>query len=192
MPKLSARDITITAVFAALAVVAARLVIPGPVPFSLLPFVVMLAGGLLGARLGALSIIVYTLLGLIGLPVFASPPFGGPAYVLQPTFGFILGFVASAYLIGTLLNNNKQSGVVRYFFSMLAGVVVYYVIGLPYIYIILNYYLNQNVSIAYIAAIGFTPFILLDLVKAAAAAALARAVYRRLSAYGIDNSPAGS
>lgn len=192
MLNFSARDITMTAVFAALAVVAAMLVrFAGPiVPFSLLPFVVMLSGGLLGARLGALSIIVYILLGLIGLPVFATPPFCGPSYILTPTFGFLLGFVASAYVIGTLLKNREQSGIMRYFFSMLAGVVVYYVIGLPYLYVILNFYLAKNVSIAYVIAIGFTPFILFDLVKTAAAAALARAVYRRLSAYGVDHSPA--
>jgi len=192
MSKFSARDITMTAVFSALAVVAAVLVryAGSIVPFSLLPFVVMLAGGLLGARLGALSIIVYILLGLIGIPVFANPPFGGPSYVLQPTFGFLIGFVGSAYVIGVLLKNREQGGLVRYFLSMLAGVVVYYVIGLPYLYAILNFYLGKAVSVAQVLAIGFTPFIALDIVKAAAAAVLARAVYRRLNAYGMDDSPA--
>lgn len=76
MISYSTRDITMTAVFAALAVVAAVLVRYGGsiVPFSLMPFVALLAGGVLGARLGALSIIVYILLGLVGLPVFATPP----------------------------------------------------------------------------------------------------------------------
>jgi biotin transport system substrate-specific component len=190
MLKFSARDITMTAVFAALAVVAAMLVrFAGPiVPFSLLPFVVMLSGGLLGARLGALSIIVYILLGLIGLPVFASPPFGGPSYVLQPTFGFLLGFVVSAYMIGILLTNRERGGFGRYFLSMLVGVIVYYLVGLPYLYMVLTFYLGKTVSVAYVMAIGFTPFILIDLVKAAAAAALARAVYRRLCAYGVESS----
>lgn len=188
MSKFSARDITMTAVFSALAVVAAMLVryAGSIVPFSLLPFVVMLAGGLLGARLGALSVIVYILLGLMGLPVFATPPFGGPAYVLQPTFGFLIGFVASAYVIGMLLKNREESGFARYFLSMSAGVVVYYLIALPYLYIILNFYLNSAFSVAKVLAIGFTPFIGLDLVKAAAAAILARAVYRRLNAYGLS------
>ena len=187
MSKLSARDITMTAVFSALAVVAAMLVryAGSIVPFSLLPFVVMLAGGLIGARLGALSIVVYILLGLIGLPVFASPPFGGPAYVLQPTFGFLLGFIASAYVIGALLKNREESGFTRYFLSMTAGIVVYYLIGLPYLYVILNFYLGKAVSVLKVLTIGFTPFIALDLVKAFVAAILARAVYRRLNAYGL-------
>ena len=117
MSRFSARDITMTAVFAALAVVAAMLVRYGGsiVPFSLMPFVVMLAGAVLGARLGALSMIVYILLGLVGVPVFASPPFGGPAYVLSPTFGFLPGFVGSAYVIGLLLKNREQSGLSRLF-----------------------------------------------------------------------------
>ena len=188
MSKFSARDITMTAVFAALAVVSAMLVryAGSIVPFSLQPFVVMLAGGLLGARLGALSMVVYILLGLVGLPVFVTPPFGGPAYVLQPTFGFLLGFILSAYVTGSLLKNREESGFARYFLAMAAGVLVYDLIGVPYLYLILNFYLGKTVSIATAITIGFTPFILLDLVKAAAAAILARAVYRRLNAYGLS------
>ena len=183
MSRFSARDITMTAVFAALAVVAAMLVRYGGsiVPFSLIPFVVMLAGGVLGARLGALSMIVYILLGLVGVPVFASPPFGGPAYVLSPTFGFLPGFVGSAYVIGLLLKNRKESGFITYFLSMAAGIVVYYLIGLPYLYVILNFYLGKAVSAAAVITIGFTPFIVLDLFKAAAAAIMARALHRRLN-----------
>lgn len=191
MSKFSARDITMTAVFAALAVVAAMLIryAGSIVPFSLLPFVVMLAGGLLGARLGSLSIIVYILLGLIGVPVFSSPPFGGPAYVLQPTFGFLLGFAGGAYVIGALLKNKERSGFTRYFLSMVAGLVVIYLIGLPYLYAILTFYLGKTVSVSQVLTIGFTPFIALDLAKAVAAAVLAKAVFRRLNAYGMgDNS----
>lgn len=192
MSKFSARDITTTAVFAALAVVAAMLIRFGGayVPFSLLPFVAMLAGGLLGARLGALSIIVYILLGLIGVPVFATPPFGGPAYVLKPTFGFLLGFAGGAYVIGALLKNREQSGFVRYFLSMVAGLAVIYLIGLPYLYAILTFYLGKTVSVGQVLTIGFTPFIALDLVKAVVAAVLAKAVYRRLNAYGMGDNPA--
>ncbi|HOV80921.1 MAG TPA: biotin transporter BioY [Bacillota bacterium] len=190
MSRFSARDITSAALFAALAVVAAMLVrfASAIVPFSLLPFVAMLAGGLLGARLGALSMIVYILLGLAGVPVFAKPPFAGPAYILQPTFGFLLGFVAQAYITGILLKNREQSGFIRYFFSMLAGVAVLYLIGLPYLYVILNFYLGQNVSVAQVIAIGFTPVIALDLVKAAVASVLAKAVYRRLHAVELEEN----
>lgn len=187
MSKYSARDITMVALFAALAVVAAMLVrfAGSIVPFSLMPFVVMLAGGILGARLGALSVVVYILLGLIGVPVFATPPFGGPAYVLQPTFGFLPGFILCAYVTGTLLKNREQGSFARYLFSMVAGIFAYYLIGLPYLYIILNFYIGNAVSVSKVLAIGFTPFIIFDLVKAIAAASLARAVCRRLCAGGM-------
>lgn len=185
MSKFSTRDITMTAVFAALAVVAAMLVrfAGSVVPFSLMPLMAMLAGGLLGPRLGALSMFVYILLGLIGVPVFASPPFGGPAYVLQPSFGFLPGFAGCAYVIGMLLRNREASGFSRYFLSMMAGIFVYYLVGLPYLYAILTFYLGQTVSVGQVLMIGFTPFIALDLVKAVLAAVLARAVCRRLKAY---------
>jgi biotin transport system substrate-specific component len=76
MSRFSAREITLVAVFAALNVVAAMVARYGGsiVPFSLIPFMAMLAGGLLGARLGAMSMVVYILLGLAGVPVFATPP----------------------------------------------------------------------------------------------------------------------
>jgi biotin transport system substrate-specific component len=108
--------------------------------------------------------------------------------VLQPTFGFLIGFAAGAYVIGALLKNREQSGFIRYFLAMLAGLVVIYLIGLPYLYAILTFYLGKTVSAAQVLAIGFTPFIALDLVKAVVAALLARAVYRRLSAYGMGDS----
>ncbi|MCD6156016.1 MAG: biotin transporter BioY, partial [Candidatus Atribacteria bacterium] len=65
----------------------------GTIPFSLLPFVVVLAGWLLRPQEAFWSMSTYILLGLVGLPVFASPPFGGPAYLLKPSFGFLLGFI---------------------------------------------------------------------------------------------------
>ncbi len=187
MSKFSARDITMIALFAALAVVAAMLVrfAGSIVPFSLMPFVVLLAGGILGARLGALSVIIYIMLGLIGIPVFAAPPFGGPAYILQPTFGFLLGFIPCAYVTGLLLKNKAHGSFARYFTSMIVGIIVYNLIGLPYLYIILNFYTGSAVPVTKILLIGFTPFLVFDLVKAAAAAMLARAVCRRLSAGGV-------
>ncbi len=183
MSNITARDMTLAAIFAALTAVAAMLVRYGGsvVPFSLVPFVAMLAGGILGARLGALSMIIYILIGLAGIPVFAKPPFGGPAYVLQPTFGFLPGFAAGAYVIGSLLKDRAKAGIMRYIFSMVAGLAVFYLVGLPYLYLILRFYLGQSISLGKLLAIGFTPFILLDLVKAVAAAFLARSVCRRLS-----------
>ncbi|OAT80701.1 biotin transporter BioY [Desulfotomaculum copahuensis] len=180
--KMSPREMVLAALFAALCAVAAALVRFGGavVPFSLVPFVVMLAGALLGARAGALSILVYVLLGLSGLPVFEKPPFGGPAYVLQPTFGFLPGFIAGAFVIGALLPRRREPGLWRYLPAMVAGLAVIYLVGLPYLYLILNFYLGKAVSAAQVIKIGFLPFIGFDLLKAVVAAGLARLVVRRL------------
>ncbi len=185
MVKLAVREMILAALFAALAVVAAALFRFGApvVPFSLVPFVVMLAGAILGAKVGALSMLVYVLLGLIGLPVFEKPPFGGPAYVLQPTFGYLVGFIGGAYAAGALLPEKGQPGFFRYFLAMVGGLAVIYLFGLPYLYLILNFYLGKTFSALQVIKIGFLPFIALDLLKAAAAAALARAISRRLGVY---------
>ena len=111
--------------------------------------------------------------------------------MLQPTFGFLVGFVGCAYVVGLLLKNRQQGGFLPYFLAMAAGVAVYDLIGLPYLYLILTFYLGRTVSLGQLLAIGFTPFIVLDLVKAAAAAALARAVYRRLWASGLGDGRSG-
>lgn len=183
--QFSARDVVLTALFAALAVVAAVMInIIGPiVPFSLVPFVVLLAGILLGPRLAALSMLVYALLGLIGLPVFERPPFGGPGYVLQPTFGFILGYIAAAYVTGILAGQGQKKAFFRYFAASVAGVAVLYLCGLPYLYVVLNYYMGKGFSAWQVIQIGFIPFIIWDIIKAAAAAGLAGAVLQRLPGF---------
>lgn len=180
--KLSPKEISLAAMFAALAAVAAVLFRFGApvVPFSLVPFVVLLAGMLLGPRLGAFSLAVYVLMGLLGLPVFEKPPFGGPAYVLQPTFGYLLGFVLGAYVTGKLLPKGGYPGIARYLLASVAGIAAIYLAGLPYLYVILNFYLGKSVPIIKVIQIGFLPFIAFDLLKGVLASVLARAVVRRV------------
>lgn len=183
--KFSARDIILGAMFASLAVVSAlllRFLGSAIVPFSLVPFVALLAGAMLGGRLGAMSILVYVLMGLVGLPVFEKPPYGGPAYVLQPTFGFLLGFILAAYVTGKLIPAGGDAGLFRYIAASLVGVAVFYLVGLPYLYLILNLYLGKALSAMAVIKIGFIPFVGADIVKAALASGLARAVARRLRA----------
>ncbi len=188
--KLTTRDITFTAVFTAAACMvgfALKIVPPALVPFSLLPLVAMLAGGLLGSKLGALSMALYTLIGLVGLPVFSVPPFGGFSYIFQPTFGFVLGFAACAFTAGKILENKKEPGMYHYFAAMFAGLGSLYMVGLLYLYMILNLYLGRATGFAEILMIGFLPFILFDLVKAAAAVSLTRTIMKRISILPIQN-----
>ena len=69
-------------------------------PFTLQILFTTLAGIVLGSRLGAASVGIYIVLGLIGVPIFTSG--GGPGYILQPTFGYLIGFMVGAYVVGRI------------------------------------------------------------------------------------------
>ena len=71
------------------------------VPFTLQTFFVLLSGNLLGARYGALSQALYIMIGLIGLPIFALG--GGPGYIVQPTFGYLIAYPLGAFISGILI-----------------------------------------------------------------------------------------
>ncbi|MCL5781615.1 MAG: biotin transporter BioY [Firmicutes bacterium] len=182
--KFTSREIALAGLMAAIMVVVTMITripfVHAVVPFSLQPLVAVLAGVLLGARIGALSMVVYLLLGLVGLPVFATQPFGGPAYVLKPTFGFLLGQVLAAYVAGKILAGNKNWSFVNYLLASLAGMAVIYLVGLPYIYGILNLYVGKAVSVMGVLKIGFLPFVLWDVLKAVMVAVLARTIHLRL------------
>lgn len=179
------RDITYTAVFTAAASISGLLLqlIPAAlVPFSLLPLIAMLAGGVLGSKLGALSMTLYMVLGLAGIPVLSRPPFGGLSYIFQPTFGFVLGFIFCAYTAGKMLEGNqeKETSYPRYLAAMLLGLTILYVTGLTYLYLILHLYLGQEVGFIELLTLGFFPFILFDLAKTLVAVNLSRTLVKRI------------
>ena len=68
--------------------------------FTLQFFFVLLAGILLGSKLGALAVLLYVVIGLLGLPIFAAG--GGLAYIVEPSFGYLIGFIAGAYVTGII------------------------------------------------------------------------------------------
>lgn len=172
---MEVRSITRAGAFAALitvVTVAFRFVQPFLVPFSLQPVMVMLAGCLLTPAEAALALTVYLLLGLMGFPVFASPPFGGLAYVFKPSFGFLLGFLPASWLMSLYLSRGRYT-VGRLLIACGMGMVVYYAIGLPYLYLVLKFYLHQSAGLWQVLKIGLLPFIGLDVLKAVLAAWLA-------------------
>lgn len=182
--KIPIRDMTRVALFTSLICIASLILKFGGdivVPFSILPLMVMLAGAVLGGRLGALSVILYVLIGLLGIPVFAKTPFGGLTYVFQPTFGFLLGFIPVAYVIGKLLEGAKANGLMRYLLAMVAGIAVMYIVGIPYLYGIIRFFLGKPFTLWKAVEIGMLPFIGLDLIKGLLAAFVARAIQTRLS-----------
>ncbi|TGE34102.1 biotin transporter BioY [Desulfosporosinus sp. Sb-LF] len=176
---MKTRKMAMTSVMAALMCLAGMLihwVSPGLVPFSVLPVLVFMSGIILGAEYAAMAMLVYLVLGLFGLPVFSSAPFGGLGYILKPTFGFLLGNVVAAYVVGRVYREGSlRSAIV----GVLLGLVALYLCGLTYLYVILHWMLHRPTSIAGVLMIGFVPFILGDLMKAGVAVWIGQEVVRR-------------
>ncbi|MEG1158915.1 MAG: biotin transporter BioY, partial [Acidaminococcaceae bacterium] len=104
------RNMMLAGIFAALMVISSYIVIPlGPVPHSMQPLVVLLSGILLGHKWGPISILVWILLGVLGLPVFNQGQ-AGAVMLVGPTGGFILGFVLCSWLAGILTEKHLEAG----------------------------------------------------------------------------------
>ncbi|MBN1810821.1 MAG: biotin transporter BioY [Anaerolineae bacterium] len=145
----------------------------GPVPITGQTLGVLLTGMLLGSRRGSLSVLAYLAEGIAGLPVFApgGPP--GLARLLGPTGGYLLGFVAAAYVTGLLAERGWDRKSVTTLVAMLIGNAVIYAFGLPW--------LALFVGIENALPLGFYPFIIGDLAKAFLAAALLPIGWRLLT-----------
>lgn len=162
--KLALRDMILIALFAALTAVGAFTRIPTPVvPYTLQFLFCAYSGILLGARNGLYSQTLYVGLGLIGVPVFANG--GGLSYVLQPTFGYLIGFMACAYVIGkfTELFAEKLT-FIRLLGAVLSGLFFVYLIGVAYLYGIVNFYLHKEMAVLKAIAVGFSPYIIPDVI----------------------------
>lgn len=177
------RSMILCGLFAALTAVGAFIRIPMPLfdYITLQTLVVLLAGLLLGAKQGALSLLVYLLVGLSGIPIFAAG--GGVGYVLRPSFGFLLGFIAAAWVVGRLTEKRSNLPWTSLFLAGLAGLATLYAIGLVYKYAILNFYMG-SVTPAWVV---FTAVLPLDVPKdifvALAAAILAARLRPMLHKY---------
>lgn len=152
--KLGVKDIIHIALFAALTAVGAFLKIPVPVvPFTLQVFFVGISGVLLGPVKGALSQFLYVALGLSGLPVFTQG--GGLSYIFNPTFGYLVGFIAGAYITGFICERMKEKTTFKIFLSIMAGLAVIYIAGVSYLFLINNLYLGKNFSLWMAVYYGF-------------------------------------
>lgn len=115
---------------------------PWSVTFSLQFFFALLAGFILGSKLGLLSVIAYLILGLCGIPIFAHG--GGPAYLLKPTFGFLIGFAAAAFITGMIREKIRKSTYPMYLLAAFCGEMAYYLCGLVYYFIMFNFLVNTD------------------------------------------------
>ncbi|SDZ47886.1 biotin transporter BioY [Herbiconiux ginsengi] len=141
----------------------------GPIPITGQTLGVIVVGAALGARRGAVAMTTYMLLGLAGAPVFAGA-LAGPAYVLMPSFGFVLGFIPAAFLAGWVAERAWDRKPVLAFVGFVGASIIPFLIGVPYMALILAAVMGQPVTVAGVLEAGVWPFIVPGLIKAAAAA----------------------
>ncbi|MGF1503804.1 MAG: biotin transporter BioY [Chloroflexi bacterium] len=127
----------------------------GPVPVTGQTLAVLLIGVLLGSRKGALSVLAYIAQGIAGLPVFARG-LAGPAIVASPTFGYIMGFVAAAFVVGLLAERNWDANVLKTAAAMIVGNLIIYAFGVAWLAIL---------NVPEVIAVGVVPFLLGDALK---------------------------
>ena len=174
---MKVKDLILTALFAALTAIGAFLGFKFVLASITLQFLfTAMAGVLLGRRYGALSQAVYVLLGLVGVPIFAQG--GGFSYVLQPTFGFLLGLIPAAWVVGAAADESLDPR--RMALASLAGLAVLYAVGMPYMALILNVYMGKGMTLSALLWAGMLPYLPGDAVKIIVAAGLCPVLRRRL------------
>ena len=156
----ASRDVALVVGGSVLVALSARITVSvpvGPVPITAQTFAVLTVGALLGSRRGALSLLTYLAEGLAGMPVFAAGN-AGAAYILGPTGGYLVGFVAAAYVVGlsaeTLWDKRKASVPA----SLLVATLIIYVPGVLW--------LSRLIGFERAVASGLLPFIPGDVLKA--------------------------
>jgi biotin transport system substrate-specific component len=178
--KLNVRDMILVAMFAALTAVGAFIKIPIPyISVTMQFFFTALSGIILGSKKGALSQIIYVLVGLVGFPIFTQG--GGITYIFKPSFGYLIGFIAGAYAIGKVLEGFKKMDVKRVYAAVISGTLVLYLIGVPYSYVIIKFYLNKPAAILKLIQNALLVTIPKDLVVGLIVAVLATAIVPRLN-----------
>jgi biotin transport system substrate-specific component len=172
--------LALSAVCAALMAVGAYLRFPLPflaVQFTTQVFFLLVTGLILPPSYSVGALAAYVLLGLLGFPVFSQG--SGPQTVLTPNFGYLLGFVFSAF-ITALLRKKWNGRRFSYLYSAIAGVFALYMIALPYVALLASLYQLRPIAFGTLFSAYFLAFLPLDLIKAAMAAAVALKVSKAL------------
>lgn len=180
VPHTWARQAVLVIGGAAFVGLAAQIAIPlpfTPVPLTLQTFAVLLTGAALGSLRGVLSMLLYTIVGVAGVPWFAEGSSGFSA----PSFGYILGFIAAAFIVGRIAEQGATRSPMRTAGLMIVGNLVIYAIGVTWLAFALG------VDIPTAVALGLTPFLIGDAVKIAAAAGLLPLTWRGLRRAGLTS-----
>ncbi|MEU7042913.1 biotin transporter BioY [Streptomyces varsoviensis] len=171
------RDAALVLGGAALTGVAAQIAVPvpgSPVPVTGQTFAALLVGTALGARRGFLSLALYALVGMAGMPWFAN----GAAGAGGATFGYVLGMLLAATVVGSLARRGADRSPLRTAGAMALGSALIYGIGVPYLA------LSTHISLSAAVAAGLTPFLIGDALKAALAMGALPAAWKLLGRRG--------
>lgn len=167
MSKINIRQMTLISLFAALTAVGAFISIPlYPVPLTLQTLFTLLAAMTLGSVIGTSSQIIYVMLGVIGLPVFAGFK-AGMGILFGPTGGFLFGFIISAYIIGKIIELKKEKNFFYYFLAGLSGMVIIYITGITQLSLVTGIGVKKAITV------GMLPFLPGDILKIIAASFIA-------------------
>ncbi|MEI5103353.1 biotin transporter BioY [Streptomyces sp. PmtG] len=162
IPASRLRDATLVLGGAALTGIAAQISVPvpgSPVPVTGQTFAALLVGTALGARRGFLSLALYALVGMAGVPWFAEARSG----FSMPSLGYVLGMMLAAAVVGSLARRGADRSAVRTAGTMVLGSAVIYAVGVPYLAA------STGMSLSAAVAAGLTPFLIGDALKAALA-----------------------
>lgn len=188
MRKIKPIDLTFGAVFVCLMAIGANITVWFPmlavpiggtsVPLSLQTFFAILAGFMLGKRLGPFAILTYIFIGSSGIPIFAGLQ-GGPFALISPTGGFIISFVFVAFITGWISEYNKKNSLLGYSLAAFIGLIVNYSIGVSFMYLSMNTWLGLEIPYL-IAWTGMVPFIIKDGILSIVAAFFIVALTKRV------------
>lgn len=171
---LKTKGMILCALFAALTAVGGLIAVPlpfTPVPITLQTFFTFLAGALLGKYLGALSQLIYLLLGVVGLPVFAKGS-SGIGVLLGPSGGYLVGFIPAAFLVGYLLERREKPPLGLIFLAMVVGLLAIYLPGVGWLMWVAKLNLVKGLLL------GVLPFLPGDGVKIVVGALIVRRAMR--------------
>ncbi len=165
-------DLTYIALFSVIMAICSWITIPIPgVPFTLQTFAIFVAIGTLGAKRGTISVIVYLLLGIVGVPVFSNFQ-SGVAYLMGPTGGYLLGFLVSA-LIMWLIEKLFGNKILVLGISMVVGLLVCYIFGTAWFMFVFTR-TKGAIELTKALSMCVIPFIIPDLIKSALALVISK------------------
>jgi biotin transport system substrate-specific component len=179
-PSTVVRNIVLIAGGAAFVGLAAQVAVPlpfTPVPLTLQTFAVLLTAAALGSVRGVLAMLVYAIVGIAGVPWFAEGSSGFSA----PSFGYILGFIAAALVVGRIAEGGATRTPLRSAGLMVVGNLVIYAVGVTWLKFAID------VDWATAIALGLTPFLIGDAIKIAVAAGLLPATWAGLRKLGLTS-----